>query len=56
VEFLSIFTISSSPAQTLSSLVEDFLATVLSLLLIHLLSTRGPILPKWNKSFEYLCA
>jgi len=30
--------------------IENFLATVLSLLLVHLLSTRSPILPKWNKS------
>jgi len=36
--------------------IENFLATVLSLLLIHLLSTRSPILPKWNKSLKYLPA
>jgi len=29
-----------------SSPIENFLATVLSLLRIHLLSTRRPILPK----------
>jgi len=52
VELFSIFRISSSPAQTQSSHIENFLATVLSLLLIHLLSTRRPILPKWNKSLN----
>jgi len=56
VEFLSIFTTSSPPAQTQRPPVENFLAKVLSLLLIHLLSTRSPILPKWNKSFKYLCS
>jgi len=30
--------------------IENFPATVLSLLLNHLLSKRSPILPKWNKS------
>jgi len=29
--------------------IENFLATVLRLLLIHLLPKRSPILPKWNK-------
>jgi len=48
----SIFRISSSPAQTQSSPIENFLATVLSLLLIHLLPKRRPILPKWNKSLN----
>jgi len=43
VEFLSIFRM-SSPS------IEIFLAAVLSLLLNHLLSTRSPILPQWNKS------
>jgi len=38
------------PAQTQSSLMENFLATVLSLLLIHLSTKRSPILPKSNKS------
>jgi len=33
-----------------SLFTENFLATVLSLLLIHLLSTRSRILPKWNKN------
>jgi len=32
--------------------IENFPATVLSLLLIHLLPTRSPILPKWNKSLN----
>jgi len=50
VEFLSIFRMSNPRTQTQSSLIENFLATVLSLLLIRLLSTRSPILPKWNKS------
>jgi len=35
---------------------ENFLATVLSLLLIHLLSTRSRILPKWNKNSNAKCA
>jgi len=30
-------------------LVENYLATFLRLVLIHLFSTRSPILPKWNK-------
>jgi len=41
----------SSPpprAQTQSPPIEKFLTALLSLLLIHLLSTRNPILPKWN--------
>jgi len=41
-----------APAQTQSPPVENFLATVLSLLLIHRLSTRSPILPKWKKSLN----
>ena len=45
VEFLSIYRMSSPP-------IENFPATVLSLLLNHLLSTRSPILPKWNKSLN----
>jgi len=52
VEFLSIFRMSSPPAQTQSPKTENFLATVLNLLLIHLLSTRSPILPKRNKSLN----
>jgi len=52
LEFLSIFRMSSHPAQTQSPPIKNFLATVLSLLLIHLLSTRSPILPKWNKSLN----
>jgi len=32
--------------------IENFLATVLRLLLIHFLSTGSPILPKWNKSLN----
>jgi len=36
----------ATPAQTQSPPIENLLATVLSLLLIHLLSTRSPILPK----------
>jgi len=51
VEFLSIFRMSSPTAQTLSTRVKT-LATVPSLLLIHLLSTRSPILPKWNKTIN----
>jgi len=43
VEFLQISRM-SSPS------IESFLAAVLSLLLNHLLSTRSPILPQWNKS------
>jgi len=35
-----------APAQTQSPPIENFLAAILSLLLIHLLSTRSPILPK----------
>jgi len=49
VECLSIFRISSPPALTQSSPIENSPATVLVLLLIHLLSTRSPILPHWNK-------
>jgi len=45
VEFFLIFTMSNSP-------IENFLATVLSLLFIHLLSTRSPIFPKSNKSLN----
>ena len=45
VKFLSSFRISSPAAQTLSPSIENFLATVLSLLLIHLLSAI-PIVPK----------
>jgi len=45
VKYLSIYRISSPPT-------ENFPATVLSLLLNHLLSTRSPILPKWNKSLN----
>jgi len=41
-----------SLAQTQSHPIENFLATVVSLLLIRLLSTRSPILPKWNKSLN----
>jgi len=52
VDFLSIFRISSPPAQTQSSPIENFPVTVLSLLLIHLLSTKSPILPKWNKNLK----
>jgi len=52
VEFLSIFIISSLPAQTQSSQIENFPATVLSLLFIPLLSTRIPILLKWNKNLN----
>jgi len=48
VEFLSTFRISSPPALTQISPIENSPATVLSLLLIHLLSTRSPILPQWN--------
>jgi len=43
---------SSPPAQTQSPPTENFLATVLSLLLIRLLSTSSPILPKRNKSLN----
>jgi len=32
--------------------IKHFPATVLSLLLNHLLSTRSPILPKWNKNLN----
>jgi len=49
VEFLSILGVSSPPT-------ENFLATVLSLLLIHLLSTRNRIFPKWNKNLNAKCA
>jgi len=42
---LSIFRMSSPP-------IKHFPAKVLSLLLNHLLSTRSPILPKWNKSLN----
>jgi len=49
---LSIFRISSPIAQMQSPLVENFLVTVLSLLRIHLLSTRIPILSKWNKNLN----
>jgi len=67
VEFLSIFRISSTPAQTQISPTEAIFrissppaqtkiypieATVLSLLFIHVLSTRSPILPKWNKNLN----
>jgi len=43
---------STSLAQTQSPSIENFLMTVLSLLLIYLLSTRSPILPNWNKSLN----
>jgi len=55
VELLSIFRMLSPPAQTQSPPTENFPATVLRLLLIHLLSTRSPILPKWNKRFNQSC-
>jgi len=51
VEFVFSFRISSPTAQTQSRTIENFLATVLSLLLIHLLSTC-PFLPKWKKSLN----
>jgi len=41
-----------SPAQTQSLPIENFLATVLCLLLIRLLSTTSSILPKWSKSLN----
>jgi len=45
VAFLLIFRMSRSP-------IVNFLSAVLRLLLIHLLSTRNPIVPKWNKSLN----
>jgi len=45
---------SNPTAQTQSLPVGNFLATVLSLLVIHLLSTRNPILPKWNENYTYV--
>jgi len=54
VEVLSIFRMSSPSAQTQTPHIENVLATVLNLLLIHLLSTRSPILPKWNNSSKIL--
>jgi len=44
VEFLP-FLECQTPTQTQSPSIENFLATVLSLLLIHLLATRSPTLP-----------
>jgi len=52
VKFLSIFRISGPPAQTQSSPIENFPATVLSLLFLPLLSTRIPILLKSNKNWN----
>jgi len=52
VEFLSSFRMSSPPLHKRKAPYWNFLATVLSLLLIYLLSTRSPILPKWNKSLN----
>jgi len=37
------------PCTNAKTPIENFVATVLRLLLIHLLSTRNPILPRWNK-------
>jgi len=39
-----------TPAQTQSPPIENLSETVVSLLLIHLLSKRSPILPKWNNN------
>jgi len=52
VEFLTIFSMSSHPRTNAKPPIENLLATVLSLLHIHLLSTRSPILPKWNKNLN----
>jgi len=53
VKFLSIFRMSSPPTQAQSPPpIENVIVTVLSLLLIRLLSTRSPILPKLNKSLN----
>jgi len=49
VEILSNFRMSSHRTNAKAP-VENFLATVLRLLLIHFLSTRSTILAKWNKS------
>jgi len=52
IDLLSIFRLSIPPGQTQNPHIENFLATVLSLLLIHLLYTKSPVLSKWNKNLE----
>jgi len=55
VEFLSIFIISSLPAQTQSSQIENFPATVLSLLFIPLCPQESQFYSNETR-FEYLRA
>jgi len=55
VELLSVFRMSSSPAQTQSPPIENFLATVLRLLLIHLLPARRQSYPNETRVVILTC-
>ena len=56
VEFLSIFRIWSPPRKNAKPPIENFLATVLSLLLIHYFVHKKPNLTQIKEEFKYLRA